>query len=236
MIILAHRGNLRGPDPGRENSPESIGDAIAAGYGIETDVRFAPDFGFYISHDANPPTPASALEVHAEIWRRDPGCLVALNIKEAGNEAQLLERLNALDVANQVFLFDMELIEPRPGEMAARFRSLDAGIAIAARVSDRAEPVSRALDIDSASAIWLDEFDGPWATRATVEELVRAGRTVYAVSPDLHGMKPAQSITRWHEFASWGVTGICTDWPILLTSELGLDSPQKLLPGRNNAR
>lgn len=235
MIILAHRGNLRGPDPERENSPESIGGAIAAGYGIETDVRFAPDFGFYISHDAKPPTQASALEVHAEIWRRDPGCLVALNIKEIGNEARLLELLNALDVADQVFLFDMELIEPRRGEMAARFRSLDADIAIAARVSDREEPVSGALDIDSARAIWLDEFDGPWATRLTVEELVRAGRTVYAVSPDLHGMEPAQSIRRWHEFASWGVTGICTDWPLLLSYELGLDNPHKLSPGRNNA-
>jgi glycerophosphoryl diester phosphodiesterase len=236
MIVLAHRGNLRGPDPERENSPDSIGEAVAAGYGLETDVRFASGFGFYISHDANTPTPASALEVHAEIWRRNPDCLVALNIKETGNEAQLLERLNSLNVARQVFLFDMELIEPHRGEMAARFRGFDADIVIAARVSDRQEPVSGALGLDSASAIWLDEFDGPWATRATVEELVRAGRRVYAVSPDLHGMTPSQSIRRWHEFASWGVTGICTDWPLLLSSELGLDSPHKPLPGRSNAR
>lgn len=236
MIVLAHRGNLSGPDPGRENSPASICEAIAEGYSLETDIRFAPGFGFYIGHDAKPPTPASALEVHAEIWRRNPGCLVALNIKEIGNEALLLERLNALDVASQVFLFDMELIEPHRGEMAASFRSLDADIAIAARVSDRQEPVSSALGIDSASAIWVDEFDGPWATRATVEELVRAGRTVYAVSPDLHGAAPIQSIRRWHEFASWGVAGICTDWPLLLTSELGLGNPLQLLPGSNNAR
>lgn len=236
MIILAHRGNLRGPHTGRENSPESIGEAVAAGYGIETDIRFAPGVGFYISHDAVPPTTAGALETHAKIWRRNVSCLVALNIKETGNEAHLLEQLNALDVTNQVFLFDMELVEPQRGEMAAKFRSLDADIAIAARISDRQETVSGALDIDSASAIWLDEFDGPWATCATIEEIVRAGRNVYAVSPDLHGMKPDQCIKRWHDFASWGVTGICTDWPLVLTSELGLDNSYNLVPGRSNAR
>lgn len=58
---------------------------------------------------------------HAALWRRNPGAIVALNIRD-GNEAQLIECLRSLDVARQVFLFDMELVEPMPGEMAARFR------------------------------------------------------------------------------------------------------------------
>lgn len=227
MIVLAHRGNLRGPDAGGENSPESIAAAIAQGFGIETDVRCAPDGGFYISHDPARPVPQHALAVHAALWRRNPRTTVALNIKETGNEARLIAELNALGVGGQVFLFDMELIEPVAGEMAARFHALDRHIAVAARVSDRREPPAQALAITAAETIWLDEFDGPWATRATVAELVRAGKRVYGVSPDLHGAPPELAARRWQDFASWGVTGICTDWPLRLAAELGIEPAQE---------
>ena len=234
MIILAHRGNLHGPDSARENSPECIAEAIAMGYGIETDVRHAPDFGFYISHDAALPRQDNALATHAGLWRRNPAAVVALNIKETGSEAQLIECLHSLGVARQVFLFDMELVEPVPGEMAARFRSLDHAITIAARVSDRNEPPSRAIDNQAADAIWLDEFEGPWATRDTVAELIQAGRKVYAVSPELHDMNLEKAIKRWHDFALWGVAGICTDWPLLLARELESIDGRSISTGRNN--
>lgn len=222
MILLAHRGNLHGPDPVHENSPTSIANAISRGFGIETDVRYAPNFGFYINHDPLQPTPQHALPAHAALWRRNPNTTIALNIKEAGNEAPLIGELNALGVAGQVFLFDMELIEPVAGEMAASFRTLDRGIAIAARVSDRHEPMAQALSISAAETIWLDEFDGPWATGSTVAELLSAGKRVYGVSPDLHGATPEQSVRRWQDFAAWGITGICTDWPLRLAAELGI--------------
>jgi len=223
MIVLAHRGNLRGPDPEHENSPDSIAAAISRSFGIETDIRRAADGGLYISHDPMLPSPQNALAVHAALWRSNPGATVALNIKETGNETQLVGELNALGVARQVFLFDMELIEPVAGEMATRFRALDPHIAIAARVSDRREPPARALAIGAAEAIWLDEFDGPWATGATVADLIRAGKRVYGVSPDLHGATPEVATRRWQDFASWGVTGICTDWPLRLAAELGVE-------------
>ena len=224
MIVLAHRGNLRGPDPEHENSPECIAAAISQGFGIETDLRCAPDGGLYISHDPIQPAPLQALAVHAALWRCNPRATVALNIKEAGNEAQLIAELNALGVAGQVFLFDMELIEPVAGEMATRFRALDRHIAIAARVSDRREPPAQALAIGAAETIWLDEFDGPWATRAAVADLIQAGKRVYGVSPDLHGATPELAAKRWQDFASWGVAGICTDWPLRLAAELGVET------------
>lgn len=224
MIILAHRGNVRGPEPRRENSQECIAEAISLGFGIETDVRHAAGFGFYISHDAITPQSADALAAHSALWRKSCGAVVALNIKETGNESDLIERLNALGVAGQVFLFDMELVEPVPGEMAAGYRRLDPHISIAARVSDRNEPSSRALGIAAARTIWLDEFDGPWATGDTVAELLGSGRAVYAVSPDLHGAALKQAVKRWHDLASWGVTGICTDWPLLLAEELDAET------------
>ncbi len=38
MIFIAHRGNLDGPNPERENHPEYIEKALKAGYDVEVDV------------------------------------------------------------------------------------------------------------------------------------------------------------------------------------------------------
>jgi ABC-type sugar transport system substrate-binding protein len=48
------------------------------------------------------------------------------------------------------------------------------------------------------------------------EDVVRlhgAGKTVYAVSPELHGFSFTQAQARWDDFARWGVDGICTNVP-----------------------
>lgn len=50
MIIIAHRGNLEGPNPSRENSPNYIDEAIAAGFDAEIDLRINND-EFYLGHD-----------------------------------------------------------------------------------------------------------------------------------------------------------------------------------------
>lgn len=220
MKILAHRGNVAGPDPASENSLARVGEALALGYGLETDVRYAPQRGFYLSHDPAPPSADSLLAAHCALWRRHPGAIIALNVKELGQERALLEALNALRVVPQLFLFDMELIEPRAGETARLYRRFDAAVTIAARVSDRGEPIERALGIEVASAVWLDEFDGPWATADTVGRLKAAGKAVYAVSPELHGRPLEAAEGRWRDFAAWGVDGICTDWPARLAGRL----------------
>jgi glycerophosphoryl diester phosphodiesterase len=221
MIVLAHRGNIDGPAPARENSLELIGAALSRGYGLETDVRYAPGKGFYVSHDAAEPAADALLAAHCALWRRHPGAAIALNIKELGQERALLEALNSLRVVQQLFLFDMELIEPDAGQTARLYRRYDAAVPLAARVSDRGEPVERALGIEVASVVWLDEFDGPWATAETVARLKAAGRTVYAVSPELHGRPLDEAKARWRDFARWGVDGVCTDWPALLAAQHG---------------
>ncbi len=221
MIVLAHRGNVEGPDRPRENSLGQVGEALACGFGLETDVRYAEGQGFYLSHDPMPPSVDSLLAAHAALWRRHPAATIALNIKELGQERALLDALNALGVASQVFLFDMELVEPRAGETARLLRRFNAAVRLAARVSDRGEPVERALGIEAATVIWLDEFDGPWATAGTLRSLKAAGKTVYAVSPELHGRPLEEAERRWREFARWGVDGICTDWPARLAAQHG---------------
>ena len=92
---------------------------------------------------------------------------------------------------------------------------------MAARASDR-EPVQRAAACPHSDRVWLDEFAEPWAGPATFEALARAGKEVYAVAPDLHGAALATSRKRWLDFASWGATGLCTDYPLQLARDLGL--------------
>lgn len=50
MVVIAHRGNLNGPNPAQENSPDYIQRAIDAGFDVEIDV-WVMDDGVYLGHD-----------------------------------------------------------------------------------------------------------------------------------------------------------------------------------------
>lgn len=50
MKLIAHRGNIVGPNPLEENKLEYIEAAIAGGYDAEIDVRWE-DHQFYLGHD-----------------------------------------------------------------------------------------------------------------------------------------------------------------------------------------
>ena len=54
-MIIAHRGNLTGPEVERENSPSYIDAAIAAGFPVEVDLR-SKDGELWLGHD-NPQYP-----------------------------------------------------------------------------------------------------------------------------------------------------------------------------------
>lgn len=50
MILIAHRGNLDGPNPEYENSLPYIEEAIRQGYDVEIDLRMK-DGKLYLGHD-----------------------------------------------------------------------------------------------------------------------------------------------------------------------------------------
>jgi hypothetical protein len=50
MIFIAHRGNLNGPNPERENTPSYIQEALDLGYHVEIDVWVTED-GLFLGHD-----------------------------------------------------------------------------------------------------------------------------------------------------------------------------------------
>ena len=50
MIIISHRGNIRGPVPDKENRPSYIDCAIGNGYHVEIDIRSIND-ELWLGHD-----------------------------------------------------------------------------------------------------------------------------------------------------------------------------------------
>jgi len=50
MKLISHRGNLRGPDPERDNNPECITEVLGLGFDCEIDL-WGIDGLFYLGHD-----------------------------------------------------------------------------------------------------------------------------------------------------------------------------------------
>tara|TARA_Y100000592_G_scaffold100941_1_gene183920 strand:- start:2286 stop:2714 length:429 start_codon:yes stop_codon:yes gene_type:complete len=50
MILISHRGNINGKQPGLENMPEYIDSAIELGYHVEVDVWYKNN-EFWLGHD-----------------------------------------------------------------------------------------------------------------------------------------------------------------------------------------
>lgn len=51
MILIAHRGNLSGPNPDLENKPEYIQQALNQGYYVEVDVWLMQDDSLMLGHE-----------------------------------------------------------------------------------------------------------------------------------------------------------------------------------------
>lgn len=50
MIVISHRGNLCGADPNSENHPDTVDQAIAAGFDVEVDLWLI-DNQWWLGHD-----------------------------------------------------------------------------------------------------------------------------------------------------------------------------------------
>ena len=202
LLILAHRGNLRGPArPARENAPETVRAALEAGFGVELDVR-ARHGRLYVSHDPRRATAARAFERYEPLLRQADGQGIGLDIKDAGAVTPLERRLRRLRL-HEAFLFDFELVGMRP--RAIRWHAI--------RVSDLpAEDYRCRRDLARRAYIWLDEMRGAWLTASIVRDLRRRTRArLLWVSPELHGRPHA---TRWRQALRWPIDGICTDYPV----------------------
>lgn len=216
MLVIAHRFNLNGADELRENTLEALQQCLRRGFSVETDIRRDTQGRFYVSHDPAVVTPENKAERFFALFRQFPACRVALNLKELSYEMDLLTFLAKQGVQKQAFLFDMELLEKIPGRTAAKIHRMNPDLHLAARVSDRQEPVERALSMMSSPIIWLDEFDSLWVSESDIRRLKSEKKIIYAISPEIHGFSSKERLRRWRQFIEWGVNGICTDYPVEL--------------------
>lgn len=215
MKLISHRGNLSGIVHATENSLSVIEQSLQYGFGVETDLRRSDGGIFYISHDSAAVNGDNNADVHAMLWNQYPESEISLNVKELGYEERLIDFIRRHQLQSRLFLFDFELLEKNPGSTASKIHALDPEIRLAARVSDRyGESIEQAASITAASIIWLDEFDSLWVTYDDVAALKALGRTVYAISPEIHGFSMTETEARWQQFQDWGVDGICTDYPV----------------------
>ena len=214
--ILAHRANLAGPHSVVENSLAACAHALTQGFGLETDLRRNASGAFYISHDPQPRTPHNSLEAFTELFHQFPNAELAINVKELGYESELIDLMRNGRLGRRGFYFDFELLETKtPGAAQRKIKSLPGGrnVRLAARLSDRHEPLSQCLAIP-AEVVWGDEFDQLWLTEKEVRAVHATGRVLFMISPEIHGFDHAATKRRWHDFKSWGVDGLCTDFPL----------------------
>ena len=166
MIILAHRANLNGPHSVVENSLAACADALAQGFGLETDLRRDAANEFYISHDPAPRTAENSLAAYTKLFQQYPDLELAINVKELGYEAALIELMNSGKLGARSFYFDFELLQPKtPGAAQWKMKLMPHShkVRLAARLSDRKEPLAQCLSIP-VDVVWGDEFDTLWLT------------------------------------------------------------------------
>lgn len=67
MLFISHRGNLRGPNPDKENHPVYIETALKAGFDVEIDVWYV-DGDLYLGHDEPMHRMPISYRNHRNIW------------------------------------------------------------------------------------------------------------------------------------------------------------------------
>jgi hypothetical protein len=214
--ILAHRANLNGPDPLRENSIAATRIALKEGFGLETDIRRDKQGRLYISHDPQPWSDENNFKEFAALFQNFPTRVIAMNVKELGYEAELIALQKSGKLGLCSFFFDFELLEPsNPGATQRLIRAMHGGdeSLLASRLSDRSEPLEQTLSI-AAQIVWADEFDSLWLTESDIQKVRAIGRKFYVISPELHGFDETARLRRWADFKQWGIDGICTDYAL----------------------
>ena len=67
MILISHRGNIKGANSSDENRPEYINNALNLGYNVETDVWFKNN-SFYLGHDMPQFKIDKSFLINKKIW------------------------------------------------------------------------------------------------------------------------------------------------------------------------
>jgi hypothetical protein len=200
MNIVAHRGCWQRPV--EKNTRAAFEAALAAGFGIETDLRDASG-AVVISHDL-PRGGEMSFDQFLDLCAAHPRARpLALNIKADGLQAavvQGLARYGTLDA----FVFDMAVPDA--------LLYLKTPCTTYTRCSEYEDPPPF---LERASGVWLDAFHGEWYDLDCIGQWLSQDKAVCVVSPELHGRSHDTLWQRlraqhWHRHPR---LSLCTDHP-----------------------
>ena len=200
--ILAHRGCWDENIP--KNSFEALKNALAAGFGIETDFRDCNGV-IVVSHD---PPEGDVLEARAlfELYAKlGVNGRIGLNIKADGLQQPLLTLLFESGLPLETcYAFDMSVPDAR-GYISSDFPTYT-------RLSEyETEPPL----LNFCDGVWVDNFTGNFPQVTEAKKILSKGNRACIVSPELHGR---DHLPLWNEIASAGLSTnaffeLCTDFP-----------------------
>ena len=196
MRLLAHRGWWR--EPAERNTPGAFERAWSRGWGIETDLR--DHLGsLVVSHDPPREGAESFENIVRKHARMAPHTPLALNIKADGLATAVAAAVASLKTC---FVFDMSLPDT--------LLYLRTAVPVFLRLSEY-EPETALLD--RAAGVWLDAFEREWWTADTVRTLIRRGKAVAVVSPELHGRPHLPAWAALKPLRTEDGLMLCTDHP-----------------------
>lgn len=195
MKILSHRGYWKTPE--EKNTEIAFQRSFGLGYGTETDVRDVAG-KLVISHDM-PKGDEMSFEEFLRLTGDRPLPL-ALNIKADGLASAMYKALRGSP--HEWFVFDASIPDMR--------QHLNAGNPVYARMSE----VERTPAwLSACEGIWLDAFEDIWYEQEDIATLLRRGKRVCVVSPELH---KRDHVPLWHMISAFKDASnlmICTDIP-----------------------
>ena len=191
--IIAHRGYWKTEE--EKNSQIAFERAFDNGFGIETDLRDICG-NIVISHNM-PKGDEISFEKVLQIMngRNLP---LALNIKADGLGKDILSILNKYNHTNY-FTFDMSIPDMVvQANLGLRF------------FTGQSDIIKTPIMPEKASGIWLDSFNKDWFSKNDIECIIKSGKEVCIVSPELHNREYKKI---WDKYKSLENIMLCTDYP-----------------------
>lgn len=197
MIVLSHRGYWKKPE--EKNETVAFHRSFDLGFGTETDVR--DRLGeLVISHDMAGEAAITLPDLLGILNERT--LPLALNIKADGLADLLAKEMRDVDRRNW-FAFDMSVPDMR--------HHLRAGNPVFARLSE-AEAITGWME--AAEGVWLDAFENDsWYQVGMVEDLLKRGKRVCIVSPELHGRPHIELWRSLRVLSESSSLMLCSDFP-----------------------
>lgn len=201
MIILSHRGYWH--ELCEKNRVIAFERSFSLNFGTETDIR---DYKgeLVISHDMADESSVKVKDFFEIYNKYDISLPLALNVKADGLQVKLKELLENYKIENY-FVFDMSV----PDGLGY----LKQNMKVFSRESEYEIIPSF---YDDACGIWLDEFQGHWIDKETIEKHVNNNKQICIVSPDLHRREYKQEWQHYKEIEKeLDINNliICTDYP-----------------------